>query len=212
MLAWPAVLLLERPQYRLSSPAGSPARILGLMKSPLKFLVCLLALALFLGACGGEEEPAAPAYKTFTSEEGKFSAEFPGTPKRDARTETAGDIQLNLVHFSVDNGDEAVSVSFIDYPEAVSAQDPKVLLDSIAEGAASAADGTVQGAASKLKSKTPTTVEGHQAIDFAVDIQERELVARAVLVGTRMYLMQVVSEPDVNSSSYDRLTESFELI
>lgn len=182
------------------------------MKTPFKLLVCLLALGLFLGACGGEEEPDRPAYKTFTSDEGKFSADFPGTPKRDARTETAGDIQLNLVHFSVDNGDEAVSVSFIDYPESVSTQDPKVLLDSIAEGAATAADGTVEGAESTLESKTPTTVGDHQAIDFQVDIDERELVARAILVGTRMYLLQVVSEPGVDSTSYERLTESFELI
>lgn len=182
------------------------------MKTPFKLLIGLLALGLFLGACGGEEEPERPAYKTFTSEEGKFSAEFPGTPKRDARTETAGDIQLNLVHFSVDNGDEAVSVSFIDYPETVSAQDPKVLLDSIAEGAASAANGTVDGADSTLESKTPTTVGEHQAIDFQVDIADRELVARAILVGTRMYLLQVVSEPGVDSTSYERLTESFELI
>ncbi len=112
-------------------------------------------LSLFLGACGGSDEPEAPAYKNFKSDEGKFSADFPGTPKRDARTETAGDIKLNLVHFSVDNGDEAVSVSFIDYPDAVSAQDPKVLLDSIAEGAASAADGTIAGAKSELKFENP---------------------------------------------------------
>jgi hypothetical protein len=105
-----------------------------------------------------------------------------------------------------------VSISFIDYPESVSTQDPKVLLDSIAEGAASAADGTVEGANSKLKSKTPTTVGDNQAIDFQVDIDERELVARAILVGTRMYLLQVVSEPGVNSTSYEKLTESFELI
>lgn len=182
------------------------------MKTPLKMLVCLLALGLFLGACSKEEEPKKPAYKTFTSDEGKFSADFPGTPKRDARTETAGDIKLNLVHYSVDNGDEAVSISFIDYPDAVSAQDPKVLLDSIAEGAAKAADGTVQGAESKLKSKTPTTVDGHEAIDFQVDIEQRELVARALLVGTRMYLLQVVSEPGVKSTSYDKLTSSFKLI
>lgn len=181
------------------------------MKSTLKYLICLLAISLLLGACGGENEPETPEYETFTSEEGKFSAEFPGTPQREARTENAGDIELNLVHFSVDNGDEAVSVSFIDYPEAVSAQDPKVLLDSIAEGAAGAADGTVEGAESSLVSKAPTTVQGHQAIDFEVDIQERELVARAVLVGTRMYLLQVVSEPDVDSSSYERLTSTFEL-
>lgn len=182
------------------------------MKAPRKYLMCLLAVSLLLGACGGEEAPERPEFKTFTSEEGKFSAEFPGTPTREARTEAAGDIELNLVHYSVDNGDEAVSVSFIDYPETVSAQDPQVLLDSIAEGAASAADGTVEGAESSLVSKTPTMVEGHQAIDFEVDIQERELAARAVLVGTRMYLLQVVSEPDLDSTSYQKLTSSFKLI
>lgn len=182
------------------------------MKSSLKYLICLLAISLLLDACGGDDEPETPAYETFTSEEGRFSAEFPGTPKRESRTEMAGDIRLNLVHFSVDNGNEAVSVSFIDYPEAVSTQEPNVLLDSIAEGAAGAADGTIEGAESSLVSKTPTTVEGHQAIDFEVDIQERDLVARAVLVGTRMYLLQVVSEPDVDGTSYEKLTSSFELI
>lgn len=181
------------------------------MRRP-SILLCLLALSLFLGACGDNEEPEAPSYKSFTSDEGKFSADFPGTPKREARTESAGDIELNLVHYSVDNGNEAVSVSFIDYPEAVAAQDPKALLNGIADGAANAADGNVEGAESELKSKTPTTFDGHEAIDFEVDIDERRLAARAVLVGTRMYLMQVVSEPDVKSTSYKRLTESFKLI
>ncbi|HEX2053726.1 MAG TPA: hypothetical protein VHJ78_08395 [Actinomycetota bacterium] len=182
------------------------------MNRPSRTLLALLAaLAVFLGACGGEEEPAAAQYRSFTSEEGKFKADFPGTPKREARTETAGDIRLNLVHFSVDNGDEAVSVSFIDYPPSVATQDPKALLNGIADGAATAADGNVQGASSELVSKTPTSFEGHEAIDFEVDIDERKLNARAVLVGTRMYLMQVVSEPNVDSASYERLTESFEL-
>ncbi len=181
------------------------------MRAPSRVVLCLLALSLLLGACANDE-PEAPAYKTFTSDEGKFSAQFPGTPKREARTETAGDIKLNLVHYSVDNGNEAVSVSFIDYPDAVAAQDPKALLNEVADGAASAADGNVKGANSELKSKTPTTFQGHEAIDFEVDIEKRKLAARAVLVGTRMYLMQVVSEPEVESTTYEKLTSSFKLI
>lgn len=181
------------------------------MRNSSKIFACLLALAMFLTACG-ETEPEGPTYRTYRSEEGRFTADFPGTPTREARTENAGDIQLNLIHYSVDNGDEAVSVSFIDYPEAVSTQDPKILLDGIAEGAASAADGNVEGATSELTSKEPTTFDGHDAIDFEVDIDDRKLAARAVLVGTRMYLMQVVSEPEVESSSYERLTSSFKLI
>ena len=174
-------------------------------------MLCLLVTGLLLGACG-DGEPQAPTYRTFTSEEGKFSAQFPGTPKREARTETAGDIKLNLVHFSVDNGDEAVSVSFIDYPPTVATQDPKALLNGIADGAANAADGNIKGARSELKAKTPTKFDGHEAIDFQVDIDNRKLAARAVLVGTRMYLMQVVSEPNVRSTSYEKLTSSFKLI
>ena len=181
------------------------------MKPLTKTLLALLTAALMLGACA-DEEPEAPDYQTFESEEGNFSAEFPGTPRREARTENAGDVKLNLVHFSVDNGNEAVSISFIDYPEAVSTQDPKALLDGIAESAANAADGNVEGATSELISKEPTTFDGHEAIDFEVDIDERKLAARAVLVGTRMYLMQVVSEPEVDSTSYERLTSSFQLI
>jgi len=181
------------------------------MKASSRILPCLLALSLMLAACGNDE-PDAPQYETFTSEEGRFRADFPGVPTREARTEVAGEINLNLVHYSVDNGDEAVSVSFIDYPEAVAAQDPRALLDGIAEGAANAANGSAQGTESELKSKTPTTFDGHQAIDFEVEIQNRILNARAVLVGPRMYLMQVVSEPDVDSESYQRLTSSFTLI
>lgn len=181
------------------------------MRTGPKLLACLLALAMFLTACG-DGEPEGPTYRTYRSEEGRFTADFPGTPQREARTENAGDIELNLVHYSVDNGNEAVSISFIDYPEAVSTQDPKALLDGIAESAANAADGNVEGATSELISKQPTTFDGHEAIDFEVDIDERKLAARAVLVGTRMYLMQVVSEPEVDSTSYERLTSSFQLI
>lgn len=181
------------------------------MKPFPRILLALITAALMLGACGGQE-PEQPEYQTFTNEEANFSADFPGEPRRESRTENAGDVRLNLVHFSVDNGDEAVSVSYIDYPQAIAEQDPTALLDSIAEGAAGAADGNIEGADSELVSKTPTTFEGHQAIDFEVDIDDRELQARAILVGTRMYLMQVVREPDVDDTSYERLIESFELL
>lgn len=173
-------------------------------------LALLLMTGLVLGACN-REEPL-PEYETFTSEEGRFSADFPGTPQRQARTETAGDLVLSLIHFTVDSGREAVSVSYIDYPSVLAEQDPQALLDGIAEGAATAATGEIEGVESELVSKTPASFQGNPAIDFEVDIEDRRLEARALLVGSRMYLLQVVSEPEVTASSYDRLVESFSLL
>lgn len=174
-----------------------------------KFPLTLLISALLLGACVAEDEVT---YNSFRSSEGRFSADFPGRPTREARTENAGDFRLNLVHFSVDNVNEAVSISFIDYPESIATQDPVALLDSIAEGATGAADGNIEGGDSELKSKDATSFKGHSAIDFEVDINDRELTARAILVGTRMYLMQVVAESGFESESFEKLTSSFELL
>lgn len=191
-----------------SAPAG-PAYTHQMKAGP-KFLLAVLMPALLLGACTSDEPDV--EYREFRSSEGRFIADFPGRPSREARTQDAGDFRLSLVHFSVDNADEAVSISFVDYPESIATQDPAALLDGIAEGAAGAADGNIEGGDSELKSKEAARFKGHSAIDFEVEIDDRELIARAILVGTRMYLLQVVAEAGFESESFEVLTSSFDLI
>lgn len=182
------------------------------MRAPTTLIPLLLVSVLAGPACSNQAGDADSEFVTFTSEEGGFQVDLPGDPIRSARNESAGDFTLNVVHFSVDNGEEAVSVSFVDYPDRIESEDSRELLDSIAERAAMPVGEDEDSEIRTLTSKESTTAYGYDAVDFEVQIGERHLRARAVLVGARMYLMQVVRESGAGETgTFDRLTDSFEL-
>ena len=165
-------------------------------------------ILLFVGflavACG----PSPTTYSLFTTDEGRFQAEFPTEPRREAVSVTAQgtDITLTLISFSSERTPtEAVSVSFVDYLKPIDEANRKGVLDGAATGAASTLSGT-------LASKVPTSYLGYEALDFVVNSASGRATARAFLVQNRMYLLQVVqTEGQTDSESYDRLLATFKV-
>jgi len=159
--------------------------------SPLLLLMFLLGVA-----CRSSPQTT---YRLFTTDEGRFQAEFPSSPKRQAVSVTAQGTTLNLIAFTSETPTEAVSVSFVDYPTEIAEENRGAVLNGAAAGAASTLSGT-------LESNQPTTFLGYEALDFVVDSDSGKATARAFLVGNRMYLFQVVqTDAGEDSADYERL-------
>jgi hypothetical protein len=139
----------------------------------------------------------------FTSEEGRFTAEFPAEPKR---TETAGANGLTSVQLASATDDEGVArVTFADIEVAPGGEQGFLT---------AAADRAVGDRGARLVSKRLTAMYGNPAIDFVVAEKEgSETVGRILLVGTgqaRAY--GLISERNsVTETAYDRLLETFTL-
>lgn len=89
-------------------------------------------------------------------------------------------------------------------PEEVLDVDPGTVLDGAVQGAATNLSGTVE-------SSTKLTVEGFPAVDYVVAVEGGRVEARAILAGSRIYLLQRAarqSDPD----DFRRLVDSFELL
>jgi hypothetical protein len=138
----------------------------------------------------------------FTSEEGRFRAEFPSEPKRST---VAGKTD-EVVFTSTLEDDNVVSAQYLEL--GGEPKDAEVLLRTIRDDVV-AKKGTV-------RSSETLTAYGHPAMDFAVGSGRDELLGRAVVVSdgeaSRLYLIQAatVEEPAVERA-YERLIETFTL-
>lgn len=165
-------------------------------------LTPIVLLLLLLGAAC--TQPAETKYELFTSDEGRFQAEFPSTPKREAVTVTAQGTTLSLIALTSGTPTEAVSVSFVDYPQGVNDDNRAAVLNGAASGSASTLTGT-------LASNKPTTFLGYSALDFVVNSDSGKATARTFLIGPRLYLLQVVQtgEDEEESASFRKLLGTF---
>lgn len=170
----------------------------------------LSLLALSSVACGGGSgtdtvEKTEPT--TFESDEGRFSAEFPGEPREEVETTTAEGINLEIHFITSESDDYAVSVGYVDYPEEFKTLDPAQILTGVAGGAA----GNIAGG--RVTKNEPGTFQGVPSVDYEVTADEANLQAKAFLIENRLYLLQAVSEDTADADAeYDRLVESFRLI
>ncbi|MEX2553250.1 MAG: hypothetical protein WD627_09685 [Actinomycetota bacterium] len=162
----------------------------------------LIGMILLGAACG---RPST-TYRLFTSEEGGFQAEFPSEPKREAVSVTGQGTTLNLIAFTSETPIEAVSVSFVDYPQQIDDSNRQAVINGAATGAASTLRGTLQ-------SSRPTSFLGYDALDFVIDSDDGKATASVFLVGNRMYLLQVVqTQPEEDSESFERLLSTFKVV
>lgn len=192
-------------------------------RRPRASVVALAVLASVLVACGdggggsdGAGEDAADgagtatseaddAWQIFESAEARFRVELPGVPMRGEQQGEAQGIPLRFVAFTTAADDPWVySVAYVDYPEAVTSIDPARVLDGVVKGAGSQAGGTITA-------RAPVTADGMPAVDYTIRLEDGQIQARAILAGTRLYLLQQ-GGAGPHRAGFDRMVGSFELL
>lgn len=141
----------------------------------------------------------------FESGEGRFRVALPEQPTRREEDVDDDDLETKVVLFTSRFGDTAtMNVSYADYPEAITEIEPRLVLTGAVQGAVNRVSGT-------LARQTPLTAEGAPAVDYVIEGDDGWLQARAILVGNRLYLLQLAAEkPDARA--FERLVTSFELL
>ena len=185
----------------------SPAKAVLLVAGGILVLIAVLVgVVTFLGRSSESTPEAAVPVE---SPEGRFRAEFPGTPKARDLTVQSPLGPLKITYHESIGSDYSFSVGYVDYPAPVRPEDAGAVLDATANGAASEIGGTVT-------LKTPTTVVGSPAIDYVFtgknEGQSLEGRARGILVGQRLYVLQGITRPGAHRAPYDHLLATFALL
>lgn len=184
------------PSLPSPPPVGSRWRLVA---------VLVVALAGLAGCSGGSDASERRAWAVFQSEEGRFRVALPEQPERREQGVDEDDLETKAVLFTSTFGNSAtVNVSYADYPETITEIDPRVVLTGAVAGAVKRVSGT-------LARQTPLTAEGSPAVDYVIEGDEGWLQARAVLVGNRLYLLQLAASRP-NARAFERLVTSFELL
>lgn len=131
----------------------------------------------------------------FTGDDGKFTASFPVQPavtKQSIQTD-GGEIPYTTCMAEIEGGAVAFGVAYNDYPDSVKMADPEKVLDGGRDGAKTNLNG-------KIISETKMTFDGHPAREFTVEgsIEGQTLLyhTRIILIGTRLYQLQIVRVGD----------------
>jgi hypothetical protein len=165
--------------------------------------VVLAVAALTSVACSSSRDasPTAGESVPFSAEDGRFRAEFPGTPARQQEQVTSAGIDLVVVAYSAETDDESVMVGYTDYPPSFQSEG---VLDAAAQGSAANVGGTIQNS-------TDHVYMGYPAKDITVTTSEAMINERLFLVGNRLYTLIGVARAS-RPASYDRLLETFALL
>ena len=148
-----------------------------------------------------------PAMKEYSNADGKFKAQFPGTPKEQSQAQAGIPTKM----FGVEEKDGAYMISYTDMP--FPGDMPQALidqsLDGSVEGMIKGGGGTKTGSSSiKLADKHPG-----RSIDADVPGKGGIMRARIYLVGKRLYQVLVVGKAGfVKSDTATKFLDSFELL
>jgi len=168
----------------------------------------------FLAADDVELEEAARAWVDGESEVpvrnvlGGFEAELPVAPQTiDQVAEVDG--QTVAVHMEVSEvaPDYVALVGWFEMPGASEADLETLFADSAGDVQL---EGNVDGFDAEI-SMEQTTQDGHEAFDMEVAGEGMHMKGRFVVVGSRLYLLMLVS-PNEDDPGWDRLVESFEVL
>ena len=213
-LAWKE----QRGQQTVSMPAVSPggtgAAPSASSKAALWVVAGLIAAgaaAFFLTNAGqdlGSSSPAPAVWQEFTSAEGSFAIQMPGTPSYEKKnTSTAvGPIDMHL--FSLDLAKDAVYiVMYSDYPDVV-AQAPA---DKVLDGGRDGALANVKG---KLVGEQNMSLDGFPGREFTIEIPGKGMMKlRTYLVRQRLYqIMAVGTNARIDSEDTVKYLTSFRLL
>jgi len=175
----------------------------------MKRLIFLITAVLMIGvmACDSSKK-----WEQYKSDDGWFSAEFPGRPSiRQIPIATlAGSIKIHM--FMTDERNGAYAVGYFDFPEVktdVDLESPE-FIESMANGSFKEMGG---GSFTKKK----IDFEGYPGMEVEGDIRKESTKGMARLryyvVEKRIYILEVVGfDSFVNSGNTDRFLNSFRLI
>ncbi|CAM4213984.1 hypothetical protein [Corallococcus soli] len=156
-----------------------------------------------------EGAPAAtgPEFKTYDAPEG-FSIGMPAEPQVARKQVPLGSGTVNTAAYSARAMEVLYSVSIADYPEKlVASRPPEALLNEGRDGLAKEVQGT-------LKDEQDFTLEGgYPGKSYTVSSPTvGELKARNILVGSRMYTLLVLFNPNTGAPAADAFLTSLKLV
>jgi hypothetical protein len=142
----------------------------------------------------------------FTSKEGRFKVQMPGTPRQ--KSEFAAGVDLRM--FVVEQTGGAYVVAYADLPilERETAQQTQIRLDG-------ARDGCIRNVNGSLTNETRITLEGKfPGRDIKANLPEKKGLMRnkIFVVNQRFYQVLVIGPPEwTNSAEAKKFMESFAL-
>jgi flagellar basal body-associated protein FliL len=151
-------------------------------------------------------------WKTFSSSAGKFSVDYPGTPKevKQSQPTAVGKIDIYFYQLEANNKAMLYQAGYNDYPaDVVEGADPADLLNGALQGGAGAVGGTVLS----QKDITLNGFPGKEARISAVSgALKGEFTIRIYLVDNRLYqLMAGGSVGKIDEGGINRFLNSFKL-
>jgi hypothetical protein len=133
---------------------------------------------------------SADEWKEHTSTEGRYTAQFPGTPQQMAqRMDTkVGNLEAKVAMLSLPDNSAFYAVAFVDYPkEALAKSKPDELLDG-------ARNGAVEKVKGKLELEEKVTMNGFPGRELKISAPgDLKLTARIYMVKSRLYQIIVVA-------------------
>lgn len=166
-------------------------------------LVVLASLSMWAGVARADD------WKDFTSPDGRFTVEFPGTPKqvKDPRQTKFGKVEAQLVILSVSNR-IFYGVEYLDYPASVlKAHGADELLDDAIDSAVKG----VKGA--RIESKENVTLAGSTGRQIVLSAPGNlQLTMKMFLVKNRLYqVISSVAKGEEKTADPKRFLDSFKL-
>lgn len=151
--------------------------------------------------------PAVTGMLSFTSAEGRFSAELPGTPQQAAKPLTlqgGGASTLHQFWVDLDNDNVTYMVIYNDYPADYASASPQELLQTMR-------DGVVRE--KTLTSDVPMELFGVPGRAFtALDKDGWQYAVHQFLNGTRLYQLIVVNSKDHPAARTEQFMNSFRIL
>jgi hypothetical protein len=192
-IAGASAYVRRAPRHRLVLPAAGAVVVLG----GIAWLAVHLA----------RSQAPRPVWHQATTADGAASALFPAPPRTESREVATPAGRLRVDFLIAETADSAYLLSATDYPAAVLAAGPDILLDGARDGAAQEIGGT-------LEREIPIGLTGgHPGRQLTFEIPERnsEATLRCYLVGRRLYQILQVGDRGADPEIRDRFLASFRL-
>lgn len=175
------------------------------MKKLHLLLTILLSVALAgLTACGEI------TWETFTSEQGGFSVQMPGTPKEETQSMDVGVSTMTLYLYTIQSGSSVYVASYAEIPEELlQFLDPETMLPLVAESAF----GGIGGAIDDQREITLGEYTGLEATGTATfEGIEATIRGRFFIVDNKLYQLFAAVPSGQSTDDVDTFLNSFSLL